>query len=45
MVEQNFRVGRQYFSYRRVATAMQALLSGPNLVTHGLDPERCFDCP
>jgi mannosylglucosylglycerate synthase len=42
MVEQNFRIGLQYFSYRRVATEMQALLSAPNLITHGLDPERCF---
>jgi glycosyltransferase involved in cell wall biosynthesis len=44
MVEANYRIGLEYFSYRRVATEMQSLLSAPHLVTHGLDPERCFTC-
>jgi glycosyltransferase involved in cell wall biosynthesis len=43
MVEGNYDIGRQFFSYRRVANDIEALLSAPNLVSHGLDPERCFD--
>lgn len=42
MVEQNYLIGLRYFSYRRVAVEMNALLSAPNLVSHGLDPERVF---
>lgn len=38
MVEQNFEVGRRFFSYRRVATEMHAILSTPQLVAHGLIP-------
>jgi glycosyltransferase involved in cell wall biosynthesis len=44
MVSRNYEIGLAYFSYRRVATAMEALLSAPNLVRHGLRPERCFTC-
>ena len=43
MVEQNYRIGLQFFSYRRVAETLSALLSAPNLVTHGLDPARCLN--
>jgi glycosyltransferase involved in cell wall biosynthesis len=43
MVEQNYRIGLQFFSYRRVAETLSALLSAPNLVTHGLDPGRCLN--
>jgi glycosyltransferase involved in cell wall biosynthesis len=42
MAEQNYRLGLQYFSYRRVATEMEPLLSAPNLISHGLDAQRCF---
>jgi glycosyltransferase involved in cell wall biosynthesis len=42
MVEQNYRIGLQHFSYRRVADEMASLLSAPHLVSRGLDPERCF---
>jgi hypothetical protein len=41
-VQQSCRIGAQYLSYRRVAEEMQSLLSAPHLVSHGLDPERCF---
>jgi len=40
MVEHNFAVGSRYFSYRRVATEMHAILSTPQLATHGLTPHR-----
>jgi glycosyltransferase involved in cell wall biosynthesis len=38
MVEQNFEIGRRYFSYRRVATALRTLLSAPQLAIHGAPP-------
>ena len=41
VVEKNFDIGRRYFSYRRVATEMHAILSNPQLVAHGLQPEPC----
>lgn len=42
MVTQNYQIGLHYFSYRRVAVEMNRLLSAPNLISHGLDPERVF---
>ena len=42
MVERNYQIGLQYFSYRRVAVEMNTLLSAPHLVSHGLHPERAF---
>lgn len=43
MVETNYQIGLQYFSYRRVATEMSTLLSAPHLVHRGLNPEHCVD--
>jgi glycosyltransferase involved in cell wall biosynthesis len=43
MVENNYAIGQAFFSYRRVATELTAMLSAPNLVKHGMEPGRALD--
>jgi len=45
MVEENYRIARQFFSYRRVETELQALLTKPNLVSPAGPQANSFSGP
>ena len=45
MVEENYRIARQFFSYQRVETELQALLTKPNLVAPAVPQANSFSGP